>query len=322
MSRHWIRLPRHKWPKSWSSMEDPVVPLERNLYGHSLAGLLWERQFENILLKYCWEKVPNWDCLFVHREKGLFLSVYVDDMKLAGKWQNINPMWKILKKEVDLGEPTSFLYHVYLGCTQRQCEISKDIVDEQLKNFHDRKIFESLCGPVTWRVMPKTIGTILWVSKQDDSTTLQSIFSMQWWPSFPRRRLEIRGRMVKHMLSNCSEMLTLGTHWTTRYSMVSEQTCTIDYELDQSLWQTIESIWSLTSITHVDTNNIFMWETLQNNADWDCFRTYFAKDLEVSKSTSGGLLCIFGSSETNLHDRSRTNFISWTRIFGMYSMWM
>ena len=42
----WIRLPRHNWPKSWSSMEDPVVPLERNLYGHPLAGLLWERQFE------------------------------------------------------------------------------------------------------------------------------------------------------------------------------------------------------------------------------------------------------------------------------------
>ena len=30
----WIRLPRHKWPKSWSSMENPDVPLERNLYGH------------------------------------------------------------------------------------------------------------------------------------------------------------------------------------------------------------------------------------------------------------------------------------------------
>ena len=36
----WIRPPRYKWPKSWSSMEDPVVPLERNLYGHPLAGLL------------------------------------------------------------------------------------------------------------------------------------------------------------------------------------------------------------------------------------------------------------------------------------------
>ena len=76
----WIRLPRHKWPKSWSSMEDPVVPLERNLYGHPLAGLLWERQFEKILLKDGWEKVPNWECLFVHREKGLFLSVFVDDL--------------------------------------------------------------------------------------------------------------------------------------------------------------------------------------------------------------------------------------------------
>ena len=26
----WILLPKHKWPKSRSSMEDPVVPLERN----------------------------------------------------------------------------------------------------------------------------------------------------------------------------------------------------------------------------------------------------------------------------------------------------
>ena len=81
----WIRLPRRKWPKSRSSMEDPVVPLERNLYGHPLAGLLWERQFEKILLKYGWEKVSNWECLFVHRQKGLLLSVYVDDIKLDGK---------------------------------------------------------------------------------------------------------------------------------------------------------------------------------------------------------------------------------------------
>ena len=66
-------LPRHKWPKSWSSMEDPVVPLERNLYGHPLAGLLWERQFEKILLKHGWEKNPNWECLFVHREKTVIL---------------------------------------------------------------------------------------------------------------------------------------------------------------------------------------------------------------------------------------------------------
>ena len=105
----WIRLPRHKCPKSWSSIEDPVVPLKRNLYGHLLAGLLWEWQSEKILLKHGWEKIPNWECLFVHRQKGLFLSVYVGDIKLAVKKQNIDPMWKVLNKEVDLGEPTSFL---------------------------------------------------------------------------------------------------------------------------------------------------------------------------------------------------------------------
>ena len=39
----WIRLPQHKWPKSWSSMEDPVVPLERNLYGHLFGRTIMEK---------------------------------------------------------------------------------------------------------------------------------------------------------------------------------------------------------------------------------------------------------------------------------------
>ena len=133
----WIRPPRHKWPKSWSSME--VVPLERNLYGHLLAGLLREWQFEKILLKYGWEKrFPIRNAYSYTVKKGLFLSVYVDDRKLAGKKQNIDQMWKVLNKEVDLGELTSFLDNVYLGCTQRPCEISKDIVDNYRTMFECR----------------------------------------------------------------------------------------------------------------------------------------------------------------------------------------
>ena len=62
----------------------------------------------------------------------------MDDIKLAGKKQNINPMWIVLNKEVDLREPTSFLDHVYLGCTQRQSEISKDIVDNYRTMFESR----------------------------------------------------------------------------------------------------------------------------------------------------------------------------------------
>ena len=58
--------------------------------------------------------------------------------KLAGKKQNIDPMWKVLNKEVDLGEPTSFLDHVYLLCTQGHCEINKDIVGNYRTMFESR----------------------------------------------------------------------------------------------------------------------------------------------------------------------------------------
>ena len=68
---------------------------ERNLYGHPLAGLLWERQIEKILLKHGWENSSKlWMFIRTSWKKGLFLSVYVDDIKLAGKKQNLDPMWK------------------------------------------------------------------------------------------------------------------------------------------------------------------------------------------------------------------------------------
>ena len=136
--------------------------------------ILWQDycgkgNFEKIPLQHGWEKVSNWECLFAHRQKGLFLSVYVDDIKLAGKKQNIDPMWKLLNKEVDLGEPTSFLDHENLGCTQRKCEISKDIVDNyrtmfesrisrwEQKNYHSLKIFVFLHGLLIWKVMPRSV---------------------------------------------------------------------------------------------------------------------------------------------------------------------
>ena len=64
MSRHLDSSTKTHMAKSWSSMEHPVVPLDRNLYGHPFAGLLCERQYEKILLQHGWEKVSTWECLF------------------------------------------------------------------------------------------------------------------------------------------------------------------------------------------------------------------------------------------------------------------
>ena len=72
-------------------------------------------------------------------------------------------------KDVDLGEPTSFLDHVYSGCTQRECKISKDIVDMYRIMFESRisaGAMEKLSvsaksdanphGPMTWKVTQRS----------------------------------------------------------------------------------------------------------------------------------------------------------------------
>ena len=87
----------------------------QNLCDHPLTGLLLERQFEKILLKHGWEKISNLEWLIVHRERRSFLSEYVDDINRAGKKQNIDPMWKVLNKDSDMGERTSFPWSWKLG---------------------------------------------------------------------------------------------------------------------------------------------------------------------------------------------------------------
>ena len=79
-------------------MEDPVVFLKQNLYGHPLAGPLWERQFEKVLLKYGWEKVPHWECLFVNRDKQTILVCVCGRYKTGWEetkhWPNVERTWE------------------------------------------------------------------------------------------------------------------------------------------------------------------------------------------------------------------------------------
>ena len=98
-------------PKSRSSIEDPVVPLERNMYRHLLAVYSGKGNSGEFYWNTVWKKFQIGNIVCVNREKGTYMSVYVNEMKLAGKKQIIDPMWK----QVDLGAPTSFLDHVYVG---------------------------------------------------------------------------------------------------------------------------------------------------------------------------------------------------------------
>ena len=93
-------------------------------------------------------------------------------------------------RDVDLGEPTSFLDHAYLGCTERECKISSDIVANYRDMVESRNLMEPrknclselqenlmrkqyLLGPMTWKVMQRK----KYVER-----------SMHGWPSIYGRR--------------------------------------------------------------------------------------------------------------------------------------
>ena len=64
---------------------------------------------------------------------------------------------------------------------------------------------------------------------------------MHLWPSMQRRKVEIRGIILRRMYTNCLDMSLFGTNWYARYLMVSQQTCACDHKMDQSLWQTFSA---------------------------------------------------------------------------------
>ena len=300
MSRHWIRLPRHKWPKSWSSMEDPVVPLERNLHGHPLAGLLWERQFETSPIETWLGENSKLGMLFVHREKRLFLSVYVDDTKLAGKKQNLDPMWKLLNKEVDLGEPKSFLDHVYLGCTQRQCEISKDIVDNCRTMFesriHTREIFVFLQGPSIWKVMPRNVWNdiVSWQTRRLNNSTKYPLHASMTYHFTEHELKSVRdlSKVSSQIVLKCLYLARIGRPeilWSAKKlaRSMTKWTKACDKRLNR-LISYIHHTCEYKQFCHVGNTAKQCRLGLFQDSD-------FAGDLEDSKSTSGGTFCVFGS---------------------------
>ena len=110
----WIRLPRHKWPKSWSSMEDPVVPLERNLYGHPLAGLLYIVKKDYSYL--CMWMTLNW----LERNKILIRCEKYSIKK--SNWENqhlswITYTWAALK---DNAKQAKILWTITEPCSNRE----------------------------------------------------------------------------------------------------------------------------------------------------------------------------------------------------------
>lgn len=112
----WVSLPKAKISTRFSHLKNPVCQLRRNLYGHKSAAFLWQKYCEHIIVNLLeFEKLNSWECLYFHRHKQLFLSVYVDDLKMAGKKENLKPMWDAMREHMDLEPPKKMWGNQYLG---------------------------------------------------------------------------------------------------------------------------------------------------------------------------------------------------------------
>ena len=157
-------------------------------------------------------------------------------------------MWKVLNKEVDLGEPTSFLDHVYLGCTQRQSEMSKNIVD----NY--RTMFESRFSAEATEKLPCS----------------ENLCISSW-------SYDMQGNARPDIVWSVNKLSRLITKWT--------KAC--DKRLNR-LFSYIHHTCEYEQYCHVGNTAKQCRPGLFQDSD-------FVGDLEDSKSTSGGTLCIFGS---------------------------
>ena len=244
----------------------------------------------------------------LHREKGLFLSVYVDDIKLAGKKHNIDPMWKVLNKEVDLGEPTSFLDHEILGCTQRQCEVSKDIVDNYRTMFESRISaggLEKLPFPQNLRISSWFYDMAGHAKKCVErycelaNKTTQQLYKVSTPCIDDHHFKEEETKSVGELSNTCSQIVLKCLYvarigrpdilWSVNKfaRSIARWTKACDKRLNR-LISNIHHTSEYKQYCHVGNTAKQCRLGLFQDSD-------FAGDLEDSKSSSGGTLCIFGS---------------------------
>ena len=303
MSRCWDTSTKtQNGPKSWSSMEDPVVPLKRNLYGHPSAGLLWERQFDKVLSEHGWEKFKIGNAYSLAKKKDyscLCMRTIKNWLERKTPIQCGKYLWKTLIWD-NRHRSLTMLIWVALNNKVKQImilwTISKKYVWIQNLCWATEKLpySEKLGANIRHGgSCQKMCGTILWVGKQDDSTTLQSINIMHWRPPIQGRMNGIRWRIAKGLLTNCSKMFKRIGRPDILWSVnklarsITKWTKACDKRLCR-LMSYIHHICDYKKYCHVGNNaEQCRLGLFQDSA--------FAGVLEDSKSTSGGTFCVFGS---------------------------
>ena len=289
--------------------QDPVVPPERNLYGHLLAGLLWERQFEEVLLELKWEKYWSGNAdLFTVNKVSSYQYTW-----MTSKWQERSRTWLpcgrnwwnilILMNQHHFlttciwdalsvnASSTNILWKNTKTCSDRVFLL------EQLQNYQDggNLMQKHQHGPMTWKDTPKNAWRDIVNGKQKSRKIVQSFKSLLGSSSLKKEELESVGELSEvcsQIVVKCLYLARIGSPdmlWSVNKLARSvtkwKQAC------DRRLARLISYVHHTRNYRqHCHVGNAAQHCRLGLFQDSD-----FAGDLEDSKWTSGALLCIFGS---------------------------
>ena len=295
----------------------PVWKIQAFLLSEICTVILWQdcygkRQFEKILLKYMvGRRFPNWECLYSHTvKKDYFLSVYVDDTKLAGKKQSINPMWKNTKQRSWFGRTNIFpwscspgMYSRTMWNEQKYCGQLQNHV--WIENFRGENRKASILWEfsnffmVLWYgwSCKEMRGTILWVGNEQETT--QQLYRVSTPCIDDHHSKEEQLKYVGELSEVCSQIdlkclyLALFGRPEILWSVnklarsITKWTKACDKRLSR-LISYIHHTCNYNQYCHMGNTAKQCGLGLFQDSD-------FARDLEDSKSTSGGTFCVFGS---------------------------
>jgi hypothetical protein len=106
----------------WNTLDDPVVIMERALYGHPDSVTWWEHTCNKDVKEVGFKNMgPDWPSVFFHDGLRLMLPIYVDDFKLAGRTENLSRGWDVLRTHLEIGPESDT--GMYLGCNIFKHEI-------------------------------------------------------------------------------------------------------------------------------------------------------------------------------------------------------
>ena len=241
-------------------------------------------------------------------------------------------------KDVNLGEPTSFLDHVYLGCIQRECQTNKDIVDDFKNMFESRISAETmenymfpgirmrifLLGPMTRKVTRRNVWKdIANLQKKRLNNFIKSQLHVLTSTTSKKKKWDLSENCQKY----AHKLFWNACIWPALVDLIFHGLWTNFFMLslmDQSLWQKLNTF-DLIHSSHIwIQKNCHVGNTAQECRLGLFQDSDFAGDPEDSKSKSGWTLAHIRKSHVRANrlavqetDFSFTQFNGiWNHCFG------